>query len=124
MAPLNPSTNVNFIKTGAGALRLLAPQSVAMNVTVQGGELRVEQGASLPGTLLRLQTGGALSLDNTAVASSDRLLSSLTVQLNGGELRLLGNATTAVNEVVNSVALGVNTSSTITLGNLAAHRRS
>ncbi|MHA3772460.1 autotransporter-associated beta strand repeat-containing protein [Verrucomicrobiota bacterium sgz303538] len=110
-------------KSGGGVLRLSAEQTFNGAVTVQGGELRIEQAATLPAPGFTVTGAAALTLDNGASVVGDRILDTTMVALNGGEVRLLGNAATAVNEKIGAVTLGANTANVITVstpGNAAS----
>ena len=105
--------STTFTKLGAGAMRLRTPLQFNGSLNVEGGELRLEQDGVLSSLISNSVTAsGVVTLDDSGRVLSNRLSS---IVLNGGELRLVGNSTASVNEQMNVVALGENTSGTITL---------
>ncbi len=114
-APPIVAASATLTKLGAGAMRLRTPQQFDGSLTVAGGELRLEQNGVLGQVSGTVAPGGVLHLDNSGTAHNDRLPDTGFLYLNGGEIRLTGNSTTAVNERIGYLSVSANTTGTITL---------
>ncbi len=118
------ASNGSLTVVGDGRLDATAANTLAGTVTVKGAELRL-QGAGTMGSVtgLTVREGGTFTLDNTGTNNTTRVNNSATVELNGGTLAYLGNASAASSETVGALTLsgGANT---ITNTNGATNRSS
>jgi autotransporter-associated beta strand protein len=111
----NPTTDgVTMVGTTAAPMAQFAMTNTTFQVNDGLFTLGGANG-SYPGPI-NVAPGGVLKLDNTAAANSTRIGGAVT--LSGGELRLLGNATTAVNQPASSVSVA--SFSTISLSTAGA----
>ncbi|MGC3967759.1 MAG: autotransporter-associated beta strand repeat-containing protein [Pirellulales bacterium] len=92
-------------KTGAGTWTLLAASTYTGATNVQAGTLSLAGSAGvLSATSAPTISGGRLLLDSTVAASSSRI-GNVTVTLSGGELALIGNASTDIGEGFGNFAI-------------------
>ena len=85
----------NLVLAGTGQLVLTAANTYAGNTIINGGTLTLNStGAINPAALasITVNSGGALTLDNTTTAVSGRLNSNITLNLQGGNFTLTGNS--------------------------------
>ncbi len=85
----------NLVLAGTGQLVLTAVDTYAGNTIINGGTLTLNgTGAINPAAAasITVNSGGALTLDNTATAVSGRLNSNITLNLKGGSFTLTGNS--------------------------------
>jgi len=110
-------------KIGAGTMTLTGVSTTTNNLQVsQGGVTFSGAGTGVFGTTIVLPTG-TLTLDNSTTNANNRLTGGLgtggTLQLSGGTLRMIGNATAATSETIGTLSLVATTNpggpATITL---------
>lgn len=111
-----------FIKDGLGTLTLTGASTYNSSARVQAGELRLTGNGSLPALTFEIARDSfynrtaLLTLDNTITNKDTRLDPLAQLTLTGAELKLLGNDTTATNQVIGSLFLNVDPMiSTITI---------
>jgi autotransporter-associated beta strand protein len=92
---ISGAAGLSYTKSGAGNLNLLSANTYAGNVTISGGTItaststgRINNGVAT----VTINSGGAFTADNTA-ANATRITSGSTISLQGGTVRLIGNAT-------------------------------
>ncbi len=105
-----------FAKLGSGELTLSRSALFSGAVTINAGTVRLADAGALWSTAYTIALGAGLVLDQSAAAGLDRVNNGAALTMNGGELRLTGNAAGAVSETVGSVSAPLDIgSSTITL---------
>lgn len=112
--------------SGAAPLTLNAPSTLSITsnsnntgtVAIASGTLSLTSGGNMTG-VPEFVNNGVLRLDNSAVATSNRIGNTATVRLRGGQMRVDAHPTTAVNETYGATILDGG-QSTYTLANSGA----
>jgi autotransporter-associated beta strand protein len=100
----------SIVTSGTGTLNLTLTPATDAPFDVQGGMLKLSgaDGTLLNAPSISITGGGTLMLDNqAAVAAGGRLSDSAGITLAGGNLALVGNATTPVTENVGPITLSL-----------------
>ncbi|HND55893.1 MAG TPA: hypothetical protein PLV92_25930, partial [Pirellulaceae bacterium] len=112
------TAGVAWTKVGAGRLRVASDALIsgALAISAAGGELILGGSTgSIPNVAsITVGVGGALEIDNSTTALSDRVRNAAPITLNGGAMVLIGNSGAAVTEVVGTVQTSSNFTSTLT----------
>jgi len=88
-------------------------------ITRLGGSLILRgAGSIVQSSAITITVGGSLILDNSGTVVTDRVSNSAPISLAGGELRQIGNATTAVTETFGVITLDP---ASATIGGLQHH---
>ncbi len=100
----------NLLVNGAltsGTVSLRAADGYTGSTNVEGGTLSLSLGGTAAATsAIGVALGGTLALDNTAAANSARVNPAAPITLVGGNLQIVGNATTGVTESIGNITLG------------------
>ena len=101
-------------KRGAGTLRLTAPSSYRLPISVTGGAFALSDSGVLAGNV-SVSGGAEFRLEQSGTVVADRLGDQSVVTLSGGSLVLVGNSSTAITEQIGRIVLGSGGSQTLSL---------
>lgn len=119
---------VAVTKNTNNTVTLTGVNTISSTLTINAGTVAISgSGSAVSVTAITINLGGTLTLDNSTTAVASRILDSLVLTMNGGNLNFIGNSAAASSETMGQLALasghnvvtvtpGVGGSTTLTFG--------
>ncbi len=97
---------VAVTKNTNNTVTLSGVNTISSTLTINAGTLAISgSGSAVSVTAATVNLGGTLTLDNSTTAVASRLLDTIVLTMNGGNLNFLGNSAAVSSETVGQLAL-------------------
>ncbi len=97
---------VAVTKNTNNSVSLTGVNTISSTLTINAGAIVISgSGSAVSVTAITINLGGTLTLDNSSTAVASRILDTLVVTMNGGNLNFIGNAAALSAETMGQLAL-------------------